>query len=155
MYAENDSLSGARIEDESENKDENEEGIKGVAKHIPAGIRLSRSVHLPHVEDICEIARIGNRLAMVDKRNTITPVTKDSIAKLTQHITYGSKTSRIVAKGLSRAQVGKFTGSLKNADCAVSVRQLPNKKVRVGNRIGVIQNFEILIRKDAKNKEGG
>ena len=61
-----------------------------------------------------EIKRLGKKIYIVDA-NSSKIITQDSVGDLSRRIKQSNKPVKIVTTGLSKAQVGRIVGSIRNA----------------------------------------
>ena len=109
------------------------------------------SSHFDKCKSAIEIKRVGRKIVIATRDGAI-PISRDSVTQLTKQIEQGNKSVKIRANGLSRAQVGRIAGDLKNSSgMGVYIRRAPVKQTPIGRssvgRYGQAQlmNYEILV----------
>jgi hypothetical protein len=105
---------------------------------------------------VYEIKRIGKNLVVENTHGEILPVSREIIQNIGNVILEKNQSAKIIATGVSRAEVGLIVGDLKRSSTAnvYAIKILPKCSASTGriyyNRRNSLNKFEILLQKRDK-----
>lgn len=132
---------------------DNKKTMKGNEKMPTKTLKMPRakisSTEFEKHAIVGEIKRIGKNIFIVDEQGIVSPVSQKHVKGLSTSVLKNRNSAIIKANGLSRAQVGRIAGDLKNnSSYGVYIRKVAAPKLGKPQAT----NFEILLT-DGKNNE--